>query len=194
MIEVNSDPGPITTTSASRIACTARLFAGASEGSEPHAGKGAHAVRDPRLAMNDVALTRLAGQTHELERGGMDVPDAAQQALAGVDGLDEGARLLGKRHEQEVSERMVVDVGKAMGKGAGDGRRRVLGEGGEALAHVPGGTTCSCSRSRPVEPPSSAIATTESICAPIRRSAAMSRGCPVPPPMETAFSRRVDIC
>ena len=108
-------------------------------GLEPHAGKGAHAVRDPRLAMNDVALTRLAGQTHELECGGMDVPDAAQQALAGVDGLDEGAHLLGKRHEQEVSERMVVDVGKAMGKGAGDGRRRVLGEGGEALAHVPRG-------------------------------------------------------
>ena len=96
------------------------------------------------------------------------MPNALEQALARANRTDERIGLFGKSHQQQIAERVVVDVGEAMGERA---------------------SICSRSRKRPVDPPSSAMATTESICAPMSRRAAMRRGWPVPPPMETALRR-----
>ena len=69
---------------------------------------------------------------------------------------------------------------------------RVSGSAGSAamaarhLRTSPGGVTFASSRSTPVEPPSSAIATTAAVSRPMDRSVRMDTGAPVPPPMTTA--------
>ena len=54
------------------------------------------------------------------------------------------------------------------------------------LRMSPGGVTSASSRKMPVEPPSSAMATTALVCAPSESSVRMDMGAPVPPPMTTA--------
>ena len=71
---------------------------------------------------------------------------------------------------------------------------RVSGSFGSAaiarmhLRTSPGGVTSASSRKRPVEPPSSAIATTALVSTPSESRVRMDTGAPVPPPMTTALS------
>ena len=68
----------------------------------------------------------------------MDAAHAPEDALAGPDALDEGARLLGERHEDQVAEGVVVDIREAVRERTGQRGRRVLGERRDALPDVPG--------------------------------------------------------
>ncbi len=54
----------------------------------------------------------------------------------------------------------------------------------------PGGVASASSRSTPVEPPSSAMATTALVCTPNDSRVRMDTGAPVPPPMTTARRAR----
>ncbi len=59
------------------------------------------------------------------------------------------------------------------------------------LRTSPGGVTSASSRRTPVEPPSSAMATTALVSTPKESSVRMDTGAPVPPPMTTAFGAGV---
>ena len=64
-----------------------------------------------------------------------------------------------------------------------------FGSRAKAAMHLrtsPGGVTSASSRRMPVDPPSSAMATTALVSSPSDRSVRMDMGAPVPPPMTTA--------
>lgn len=118
------------------------------------------------------------------------MPLGVHQPLTDGDGLGERPGGVFQRGEQEVPQRVVAGHGEAVFERPHERVGGVLREDDEALADIAGGGVASASsRSTPLLPPSSAVATTALVCTPSDSRVQMETGGPVPPPMTTA--RRV---
>lgn len=116
----------------------------------------------------------------------------AEQLADQVEGLDVVAELLPEGDDQQVADRVSVEVALGLepvldDPGPGAAPVVVAAERGERLAQVAGGRTPSSSRSRPLEPPSSATVTTAVRSPVIRRSAVRDAERPMPPPRATTL-------
>ena len=107
-------------------------------GFQAHLGHGAQTIGDAGLAVHRIALARAPGKTHELQGRGVHMPNTLEQALARANRTDERIGLFGKSHQQQVAERVVVDVGETMGERTSERGGGVSGQSGQALAHVSG--------------------------------------------------------
>ena len=114
--------------------------------------------RPPVASARRTTGSTVAGQ-HPAGRG-----VEAHQAAELVDGGDEVAGRGVQARQQQVAEGVALDVGagEAVVEGAGQRAGAVVGGHGlDAPAHVAGGRHVRApSRRRPVDPPSSAVATT----------------------------------
>ncbi len=101
-----------------------------------HVAHGGGRVAYAGLAFEHLALRRHARQRDVGQRRGVDMPARVEQALAHAYGVGKRSGLGGHGREDEVSQRVVVEVVEAVPEGARHDAVVVGRHGAYALAHV----------------------------------------------------------
>ena len=186
MTEVKSEPGPSTTTSASRIASTAASVACGARG-ESHTSDRAQgpdpSVASPRNSMP--SRVRPHKTTFSIVEGHTLPWQPSISPHSSIASPNEPVSAA-----SEASRRLPSEWLSAKEKRCSKARARgPAGSAAMATRHLrmsPGGTMPISWRMMPVDPPSSAMATMAVTKQPAARRARIALGWPVPPPMETA--------
>ena len=185
-IDVYSDPGPTMISSAARIACLGFGVDLGVGGLEEHAVDVVDPVGHLRFADTDLA-PRGGAEDDVAQRRRDDLTTHREDPAGLADGVLEVAGDLRHGGDEEVAERVAGErslAAEAVLEELGH-QRLGLGERGQALADVPGGSTRYSSRSRPLEPPSSATVTIATMLPVYFFTPRSSADSPVPPPIAT---------
>ncbi len=187
MTEVKSEPGPNTMRSApDGVERRSIGLDGAARTMQLDRFERRAGMAGDGLAVKQPPVARARAQRDVIERRGVDVPLRVEQTLANGNRLGKRSAGVFKGREHEVAERMITRDGEAILERPHQRITRILRESRDALRISPGGVTSASSRRTPVEPPSSAMATTALVSTPSERSVPDGHRGAVPPPMTTA--------